>query len=202
MNRITRTILLALPLLCAQQIVAQSACADFHKFNCMPSSDARFSANGQSKSASVQVGKETELNIIIYRGQDYRISLCHDEKILGEKLAIRLVEKIRVARDGQPVAENVTPVLDEEGNTTGTTKSVRLQEDQRVYDEIERVIWDNTAHDMAQEIEFSCTATKRIAIEVNAQGTEGAKLKKNGKQYDIGCVGILIEHMTSPELGF
>lgn len=202
MNRITRTLLIALPLLCTQQLMAQKPCADFHKFNCMPSSDARFSANGQSKSASVQVGKETELNIIIYRGQDYRISLCHDEKILGEQLAIRLVEKIRVPRDGQPEANAVTPIVDAEGNTTGTSQAVRIQEDGRVYDEIERVIWDNTAHEMAQEIEFSCTATKRIAIEVNAQGTEGAKLKKGTKQYDIGCVGILIEHMTSPDLGF
>lgn len=35
------------------------------------SSDKRFSINGQSKSAMVQVGKETELNIVVYRGQDY-----------------------------------------------------------------------------------------------------------------------------------
>ncbi|MDQ3101179.1 MAG: hypothetical protein M3R08_07315 [Bacteroidota bacterium] len=202
MNQIAKSLLIVLPLILAQRSIAQSACADFHKFNCMPSSDARFSANGQSKSASVQVGKETELNVIIYRGQDYRISLCHDEKILGESLAIRIVEKIRVARDGQPIAETTTPIIDAEGNKTGTSKSVRLQEDGRVYDEIERVIWDNTEHEMAQEIEFACTATKRIAIEVNAQGTEGSKLKKGTKQYDIGCVGILIEHMTSPELGF
>ena len=37
--------------------------------------DKRFSMNGQSKSAMVQVGQETELNIIVYRGQDYRISV-------------------------------------------------------------------------------------------------------------------------------
>lgn len=201
MQRIIRSLLSVLPLLFLQPIMAQNECADFHKFNCMRSTDARFSVNGQSKSAPVQVGQETELNIIVYRGQDYRITLCHDERILGEKLAIRLVEKVRVPRNSGS-AETVEPIVDDEGNTTGSTKAIRISNDDRAYDEIERVLWDNTEHEMVQEVEFSCTATKRIAIEVNAAGTEGAKLKKNAPQYDIGCVGILIEHMTSPTIGF
>ena len=202
MQRIIRSLLSVLPLLFLQPIMAQNECADFHKFNCMRSTDARFSVNGQSKSAPVQVGQETELNIIVYRGQDYRITLCHDERILGEKLAIRLVEKVRVPRNSSTGATAAEPIVDEEGNTTGSTKAIRISNDDRAYDEIERVLWDNTEHEMVQEVEFSCTATKRIAIEVNAAGTEGAKLKKNAPQYDIGCVGILIEHMTSPTIGF
>jgi len=55
---------------------------------------------------------------------------------------------------------------------------------------------------MANEIEFSCTATKRIAVEVIARGNSEAKPKKNGETNDIGCVGILIEHMPTPALGF
>ena len=38
---------------------AQSECADYHRFNCDRSGDTRFSVNGQSKSASVQVGVPT-----------------------------------------------------------------------------------------------------------------------------------------------
>lgn len=149
-----------------------SDCSSYHRFNCERSTDARFSLNGQSRSALVKIGEETELNIIVYRGQDYRITVCHDEKILGEALAIRLVEKIRVPKPG--------------------AKGEMMEE--------EKALWDNTEHDMASSIEFSCTATKRIAVEVNAPGAAERKGKRADQ--DMGCVGILIEHMPTPNIGF
>lgn len=179
------------------EAVAQSACADYHKFNCQPSGDKRWSVNGQSKSASIQVGRETELNIIIYSGQDYRISVCQDAKILGEQLAIRLVEKVRVPRD--PNGGAAQPITNEAGERTGTTKKV--QDPDRLFEEIEKVLWDNTEHDMAQEVEFSCASTKRIAVQIVAAGSTG-KTRRSDKQFDIGCVGILVEHMVTPDLGF
>lgn len=159
----------------SQSVTAQSECTEYHKFNCDRSGDRRFSVNGQSRSAAVKVGEETELNIIVYRAQDYRISVCHDDKVLGEALAIRLVEKVRVRKEGGDPAKPE-------------------------YIETEKVLWDNTEHEMVQEIEFSCTATKRIAVEVNAPGASERKGRK--AEEDIGCVGIMIEHMPTPGLGF
>ena len=181
-------------------VQGQYDCADYHKFNCDRSSDGRFNLNGQSRSAMVKVGEETELNIIVYRGQDYRISVCHDEKVLGELLAIRLVEKTRVPHDTEETVTTTEPVLDENGKPTTATQEVRTKQAKKVYDEVEKVLWDNTENDMVQMIEFSCTATKRIAVEVNAPGAA----EKKGRQpdADIGCVGILIEHMPTPGLGF
>ncbi|HRH37785.1 MAG TPA: hypothetical protein PK760_05540, partial [Flavobacteriales bacterium] len=102
MNRSFRTSMAValFALLGTSTAFAQSGCADYHKSNCDRSTDARFSVNGQSRSAAVKVGEETELNIIIYRSQDYRISVCHDERILGEQIAIRLIEKVRVPKKG------------------------------------------------------------------------------------------------------
>lgn len=180
---------------------AQYDCIDYHRFNCERSTDARFKLNGQSRSAMVRVGEETELNIIVYRGQDYRISVCFDEKILGEQLAIRLVEKTRVPRTTGGTVTTKEAVLDEHGKPTGTTQEVQTTDRKQVYDEVEKVLWDNTTNDMVSEIEFSCTATKRIAVEVNAPGPVEDKKKKADGQ-DIGCVGILIEHMPTPGLGF
>ncbi len=189
-------ILLLLGLAQAGEALAQSTCTDYHKFNCQRAGDKRWSQNGQSKSASIQVGRETELNIIIYSGQDYRISVCHDTKVLGEDLAIRLVEKVRVPReqtDGAP-----DPIIDEDGNRTGTTRTV--EDPERMFVEVEKVLWDNTEHDMAMEVEFSCASTKRIAVQIMAAGSTGKP--RRDKQFDIGCVGILIEHMVTPDLGF
>lgn len=183
-------------------VSAQYKCADYHRMNGNLSNDKRFSLNGQSKSAMVQVGKETELNIIVYRGQDYRISVSHDEKVLGEQLAIRLVEKVRTPYDEEVEVVNQQPVLDEAGNATGTTQEVKTKEKKRVFTEEEKVLWDNTEHEMAEEIEFSCTATKRIAVKVIATGNSEAKPNKKGETNDIGCVGILIEHMPTPAVGF
>jgi len=205
MNAMYRTIkplAAALVLLTAGNAArAQSTCLDYHKFNCPRSSDKRFGVNGQTKSAAVQVGKPTELNIIVYRGQDYRITLCPDAKILGEALAIRLLEKVREPREVQEVVITKEPLLDGEGNPTGEMREVRTRHTRRVFEEVDKVLWDNTEHDMAQEVEFTCTATKRIAVEVTAPGGTG-KGKRSERQFDIGCVGILIEHMASPPMGF
>ncbi len=185
----------------AMAVSAQYKCADYHRLNGNLSTDKRFSINGQSKSAMVQVGKETELNIVVYRGQDYRISVSHDEKVLGEQLAVRLVEKVRVPTDEVVEGTTKEAIMDEDGKATGTSQEVKTLEKKRTYKEEEKVLWDNTEHDMVNEIEFSCAATKRIAIEVMAPGSNEEKSKK-GAPNDIGCVGILIEHMPTPSVGF
>ncbi len=162
---------------------AQSDCADFWK-TAPRASDARFTVNGQSKSASVQVGIPTELNIIIYKGQDYRISFVYEKKVLGDHMVARIIEKVR----GPVKRMNGT------GDAAGKPQ----------FEDVEKVIWDNQAHDLADAVEFTATSTKRIAIEVTAPGApENPRDIKRGKaQADIGCLGILIEHMPTPSIGF
>jgi hypothetical protein len=186
-----------------QQVRAQYTCTDYHKHNCERSADRRFSINGQSKSASLQVGVVTELNLIIYRGQDYRISVCVDEKILGGDVAIRLVEKVREPRDVEEIVTTREPVLDAEGYPTGEYREVSTTRTTRVFDDVRKILWDNTSQDMARTIEFSCTATKRIMVEVIPAGPSGEQKRPRAKQdLDIGCAGILVEHMATPGLGF
>lgn len=188
----------------AMELQAQSECTDYHKFECPPARDKRFSLNGQSKSASVQVGRQTELNIIVYKGQDYRISFCHDAAILGGDLAVRLVEKVRQPVEGASAGEVVKEeaILDENGNLTGRTQEVRTTEGGKRFKDVEKVLWDNSEHEMSQEIEFSCTSTKRLCIQINATGADEGSRSRKAQQFDIGCVGIRVEHMTTPSLGF
>lgn len=168
-------------------VEAQSACAEFWR-SAPRATDARFTVNGQSRAASVQVGVPTELNIIIYKGQDYRISVVHDEKILGEQIAIRIIEKVRGPKK------------------PATTKDIGVKGERAKAEigDVEKVIWDNQVHDMTNEVEFTATSTKRIAVEVMAPGVpENPKDAKKGKVTpDIGCLGILIEHMPTPNIGF
>ncbi len=169
-----RSILCAAAVAMASLAMAQSPCSDYWK-SAPRASDVRFKVNGQSKGASVQVGVPTELNIIIYKGQDYRISFVYDEKVIGDHVVARIIEKVRQAKKNGPGFEDVT-----------------------------KVIWDNQDHEMADAVEFTATSTKRIAVEVTAPGVpeDPKSAKKGGKANDIGCVGILIEHMPTPVVGF
>lgn len=164
--------------------MAQSECSEYWK-SAPRASDVRFTVNGQSRGASVQVGVPTELNIIIYKGQDYRVSFVYDEKILGDHVIARIIEKVRQPKGGQ--------------GTTGSSDQGRA-----VIEDNTKVIWDNQDHEMAESVEFTATSTKRIAIEVTAPGIpEDPKKKNSGKKMtDIGCFGILIEHMPTPNIGF
>ena len=170
----------------AVMVMAQSECSEYWK-SAPRSTDARFSVNGQSKGASVQVGTPTELNIIIYKGQDYRISFIYDEKIIGDHVVGRIIEKVRGPK--KPPAGGL---------------KVQGQSEKPAFEDITKVIWDNQDHEMANAVEFTATSTKRIAIEVTAPGVpENPKDAKRGRtQSDIGCVGILIEHMPTPVVGF
>jgi hypothetical protein len=193
--------LLTLPaLVLAAFASAQNECSDYHKFNCDRSTDTRFTIDGQSKSASVQVATPTELNIIVYNGQDYRISFCYDERIIGDHVVFRIYEKVRVPKDVQVEEVTNEDVLDENGQPTGETKVVRKMVTRTEWEDSKKVLYDNTEHELVQEVEFSSTSTKRLVIEVMAPGA--ASPKGRAKDMDIGCVGILIEHMPTPALGF
>lgn len=178
---------------------AQYSCSDYHKFNCERSADTRFSINGQSKSASVQVGNPTELNIIVYKGQDYRVTFCFDRKIIGDHVVARIVEKVRVPVEKKGMERRT--ITDAEGQQVGeVSEGTRTAVEEPLFEEVRKVLWDNTEHDLSQFVEFSCTATKRLVIEVMAPGA--VEPKGRAKGLDIGCVGILIEHMPTPTLGF
>ncbi|MBV6404216.1 MAG: hypothetical protein GFGODING_00966 [Flavobacteriales bacterium] len=195
-----KNILAFTALLSAIAAGAQYNCGDYHKFNCERSTDVRFSLNGQSKSASVQVGRPTELNIIVYGGQDYRISFCYDEKIIGDHVVARLVEKVRVPREQDVEVVETEEVRDANGQPTGEHKEVRRMVRKTVFEDDRKVLWDNTEHELAQAVEFSAATTKRLVVEVMAPGA--TEQKGRAKGLDIGCVGILIEHMPTPNVGF
>jgi hypothetical protein len=191
-----------LPILFAIDSFAQDDCAEYHRFNCERSTDTRFNMNGQSKSASVQIGVPTELNIIVYKGQDYRIAFCYDEKVIGDHVVARLIEKVREPKDVSEQVIKKEELLDANGDPSGQFKESTVTETKRVFEDVEKELWKNEDHEMADAIEFTATATKRLIVEVTAPGAVNAKPKRSDKKFDIGCVGILIEHMPTPAMGF
>ena len=100
-------------------LFAQNDCNNYHKFNCPRSSDKEFSLNGQSKSAMVTIGESTDLNIIVYRGQDYRISFCSEKTVVGENVEFQILQNQRVAVEKEFQETSLVEELDENGEPTG-----------------------------------------------------------------------------------
>ena len=180
-------------------------CNHFHEKYCMPSENEMFTPNGQSKSALFAKGQTSDLNIIVYKGQDYRISLCMDEN-LGSQIKFKIFETVKKKVETTVETTEMEEVLDEDGEPTGEEKEVIKKETQMVVKRVKELLYDNSTDDYSTEIEFSVESTRRLTIEISVpNGGDGSSKKSKGKlmkSSDMGCVGILVEHMPTAITGF
>jgi len=71
------------------------------------------------------------------------------------------------------------------------------------------VLYDNSTDEFASEFEFTVTQSREIVVEISVQG-ESDLSKATGneeliiirKDREMGCVGVLVEHMITPSKGF
>ena len=66
------------------------------------------------------------------------------------------------------------------------------------------LLYDNSQDGFATELEFSVETTRRLIFEVSIPGSASGSATKSKlmKSSDMGCVGILVEHMLTPIQGF
>jgi hypothetical protein len=202
-------------------------CNYFHEEYCAKSKNKNFKLNGQSKSALFSKGQTSDLSILVYKKMDYRISLCMDEN-LGSQIGFKIYEmkKVRVQKviEHKEMEEemgacsecNGTGELDGEGcwdcngageKPTGNEKEVISKETQVVVEKQKQLLYDNSEDGYANEIEFTVEKSRRLVVEISipGDGGGGATTKKKSKlmkSSDMGCVGILVEHMMTPVSGF
>lgn len=200
-------------------------CNYFHTKYCQPSENDMFKLNGQSKSALFAKGQTSELNIIVYKGQDYRISLCMDEN-LGSQMTFKVYEtkKVKVEKvietktmedeykkcstcngTGQEGVETCSECAGDMQVLTGNQVEVINKETRQVIENQKELLYDNSQDGFSNEIEFSVETTRRLILEVSVPGGSGGGASSKGKMMkssDMGCVGILVEHMTTPISGF
>ena len=208
-------ILLIISIIAMPIVASAQYCNHFHTKYCPPSESGMYSLNGQSKSALFSKGQTSELNVIVYKGQDYRISLCFDET-LGSQITFKVYEtkKVKVEKvietktmeDEYEKDENGELVVDEWGSyvPTGNQVEVINKETVTVVEQQKNLLYDNSQDGFATELEFSVETTRRLILEVSIPGSGGSGNTKNKliKSTDMGCVGVLVEHMTTPIQGF
>jgi len=202
-------------------------CNYFHTKYCSPSENRMFKLNGQSKSALFSKGQTSDLNIIVYKGQDYRVSLCMDEN-LGSQIKFKIFEtkKVKVEKviETKTMEEEFvkcgdcdgTGSLDDEEcydcegageKPTGNEKEVVDKVTKIVLERQKQLLFDNSQDGFSNEIEFTVETTRRLTLEISipgggSQASSTTKKNKMMKSSDMGCIGVLVEHMTTPKSGF
>ena len=178
-------------------------CNSFHEKFCEYSDNEMYKPNGQSKSALFSKGQTSELSVVVYKGQDYRISLCIDQN-LGNQIAFKVYETKKVKVEKVVEKKEKEDIHDAVGNPTGDQKDIITRET-KVVDEIQKeLLYDNSTDNYATELEFSVETTRRLILEISVpdEGGSGKSKGKLVKSSEMGCVGILIEMMTTAKQGF
>ena len=62
------------------KVAASAPCLDFHRKSCLRSPDEGFAYNGQSRSGLFAKGQSSTIKVVFYKGMDYHISVCCEEK--------------------------------------------------------------------------------------------------------------------------
>ncbi len=189
MKRILSILIIALFVL-PFSVQAQNYCLNYHKKFCKTKKDDVFTYNGQSRSALFEGGQTSELRIVTYKGQDYRITLCAD-KALGD-IKFRVLETKKIAVEKKRQEKKVEDVYDENGDPTGETREVVNTITETVYEEKVEVLYDNSKDNNSMELEFTMVASKKLVLEITPSAGAG----------EMGCVGVLIQHMPTPKKGF
>lgn len=157
-------------------VIAQD-CNNFHKKKCWGSDNPSMRYNSQSKSGLFVLGHTSDLTFVAHAGHDYRVSLCQDKKV-EEPLKFKILD----GRSKEVLFDNETAVLDTPAEG------------------------DNGDQSLPQYFEFSTELTKKIIIRITAPGPPPEEGKKGRNAQpdpeDLFCVGVLLENMPTPKLGF
>lgn len=197
-------------------------CDGFYK-NCKPENKGKpYEYDGQSRSALFEKGQTSSFQMISHNGLDYKVSVCADENLGTIHLKIFETDTVEVTKTStKTVQEDIMatcPVCDGTGKyegdvcyncggtgkiPTGETKPVKETTKKTVKEKQKKVIYDNENNNYSTEVEFSMKNSKDLYIEITAGAKkETGEAEKSLIGGEIGCVGVLIQHMKSLKKGF
>lgn len=160
-----------------------------------------FTKNMQSLSGAFEQGDTSEVQIIVYKNMEYRISICSpsNPEFLG-KFQFKISEDIN-----KGVWEETTIYVDstyeDENYDTQTVKVPKVQR-KRVYEVTEKVRYDNTDDEMSQDFVFTSNKTRKLKVKVYVPKAEGEEMSSGLSGSSYVCVGLLIEHQPGVISGF
>jgi len=199
---------------------AQTECTTYHRKGCGEKNAAPMKYDTQSKSAIMAKGQVSEFHMIAYNGQDYRVTVCHEENLGGE-VKYKIYEKQKVLikpkaeEDYQESAAEETSDeyssddyseddysednYDDYSDESYSEEAAAIAKKGPKFKIVKELLYDNSQDGYSPFIEFTAEGSMSLIIEVSVPGSE-SKMKL--KVRETGCVGVLIEHVKSKKTGF
>ena len=161
-----------------------------------------FTKNMQSYSGAFEQGDTTEVQIVIYKNMEYRISVCspsHPE--LQGKFQFKIVEDVRGGIwDSIPASVEVP--IKENGEETGDFRDSTYIKLVRKYVTVEELRYDNSTDEMSQDFIFQSDKTRKLKVKVFVPVSEAEDKSSGFAGSNYVCVGLLIEHQPGIVTGF
>lgn len=159
-----------------------------------------YTYNGQSKSGAFAQGDTAEVTIVVYKNMEYRVSFCsptHPD--LNGKIEFVVAEEVTKPTWREEKVYETVEKYDDYGNLIGEEKIEKVVK-KRVYNKTDVVRFDNKSNDLTQEWIFISDQTRKLKIKVYIPNLSGGGDSLQEQAY--ACVGLLIEHMPGPKIGF
>ena len=168
---------------------------------CETDRKAGFTKNMQSLSGAFEQGDTSEVQIIVYKNMEYRISICSpsNPELLG-KFQFKISEDINkgVWKENTIYVDST---YEDENYDTQTVKVPKLQR-KRVYEVTEKVRYDNADDEMSQDFVFTSNKTRKLKVKVYVPKAEGEEMSSGLSGSSYACVCLLIEHQPGVISGF
>ncbi|CAI8156605.1 MAG: Uncharacterised protein [Crocinitomicaceae bacterium] len=197
-NFLTIILLMAMPLIDFAQ--SQRECYNTVSF-CETERKAGFTKNMQSLSGAFEQGDTSEVQIIVYKNMEYRISVCSpsNPEFLG-KFQFKIAEDVRKGA-WKETTIYVDSTYEDENYDAQTVKVPKIQR-KRVYETTEEVRYDNADDEMSQDFVFTSNKTRKLKVKVYVPNVEGEDMSSGLSGSSYACVGLLIEHQPGVISGF
>jgi hypothetical protein len=197
-NFLTIILLMAMPLIDFAQ--SQKECYNTVSF-CETERKAGFTKNMQSLSGAFAQGDTSEVQIIVYKNMEYRISVCSpsNPEFLG-KFQFKIAEDVKKGV-WKETTIYVDSTYEDENYDPQTVKVPKIQR-KRVYETTEEVRYDNADDEMSQDFVFTSNKTRKLKVKVYVPNAEGEDMSSGLSGSSYACVGLLIEHQPGVISGF
>lgn len=179
---------------------AQTECSLYHRKECGDRDGIMMKYDSQSRSAILGEGQSSEFHMVAYKGLDYRVSIC-TEDILGSEVQFKIYEKIRVKVE-EKTEEEETPTeeyIEDEYSDSYGEEITTPKKDEPHYKLVKQLLYDNAKDGYSNKVEFTADGPMSLIVRIIIPG-KGSTSKL--KMIEMGCVGVLIEHVKSRKVGF
>jgi hypothetical protein len=160
-----------------------------------------FTKNMQSFSGAFEQGDTSVVTIVVYKGMEYRISICSpSHPQLEGQFQFKVSEKVTTGTWKEETTYEEETYFDDDYNEQ--IRKIPTTIKRRVFVSEEVVRYDNNDDEMSQEFIFQSNKTRKLNIKVFVPADDAGEMSSGLSGSNYACVGLLVEHQPGIVTGF